>query len=523
MFVRNVQTQRNSTNKLRFDVTGDTPPPVNKPPVANAGGPYTGIVGQPVQFDGSKSSDPDGTIAAYLWNFGVSGVGSGLVNPVKTYTAPGTYTVTLTVTDDKGATNTVTTTATITAVQPPPGQLTVSNIDLGAATDGTPITAIASDSGKPLSKDSEVTVTVRTSDGRMASNVATVGGTQPPPPLQLTSLTPRDCHPGNTITAVGSGFVLSGMMANLQTLGGSRLSIPVSRVYDDKRLEFIVPSNAGPSNVMLEDPATGRFSNTAALNVQPVTPPTGGNRVEDTFQFNGSMDEQALLRGTLDNYHYPWDSVRPALQQAGLPKIIVEFADLSGYGLVLQSRSALAAGDRLQRFKVSSAERRRVLRSPLATVPLIQPLAFEDDGHDEDHVHVLWSDQVAGLPGEERHYVAGLAWHGKLQIEQRLKNDPATVAIIVGAETGHQIDFFYLETKQLHDELLTLLGETNEWWFGVYATDYFRQPGEKWMSGFGLAYSDIVAEDPRFSAPRFTKAQAAAIQNILGLKRTDGR
>jgi YD repeat-containing protein len=84
----------------------------NRAPVANAGGSYTGVTGTAVSFSGSSSSDPDGTIASYAWNFGDSNSGSG-ATPTHTYATAGTYTVTLTVTDNLGATNSASTTATI--------------------------------------------------------------------------------------------------------------------------------------------------------------------------------------------------------------------------------------------------------------------------------------------------------------------------------------------------------------------------------------------------------------------------
>jgi PKD repeat protein len=60
------------------------------------------VAGAAVSFDGSASSDPDGSIASYSWNFGDgSPAGSG-VRPSHTYAAGGTYALTLTVTDNEG-------------------------------------------------------------------------------------------------------------------------------------------------------------------------------------------------------------------------------------------------------------------------------------------------------------------------------------------------------------------------------------------------------------------------------------
>ncbi|MFI6518294.1 PKD domain-containing protein [Spirillospora sp. NPDC050679] len=63
-------------------------------------------------FNGSASSDPDGSIASYQWDFGDGGSATG-ATPEHTYAAAGTYTVKLTVTDDKGATATRSDTVTV--------------------------------------------------------------------------------------------------------------------------------------------------------------------------------------------------------------------------------------------------------------------------------------------------------------------------------------------------------------------------------------------------------------------------
>ena len=72
----------------------------NRPPVANAGGSYTGVTNSPVTLDGSASSDPDaGQTLSYHWDFGDGTTGTGAVVS-HTYLSPHTYIATLTVTDD---------------------------------------------------------------------------------------------------------------------------------------------------------------------------------------------------------------------------------------------------------------------------------------------------------------------------------------------------------------------------------------------------------------------------------------
>jgi len=94
--------------------------PLNQPPIADAGGPYSGVVNFQITFDGSESSDIDGTITSYSWDFGeeYGHTGQGL-SVSHTYTSIGTYTVTLTVTDNDGATDNNTTTVTVSLNNPP--------------------------------------------------------------------------------------------------------------------------------------------------------------------------------------------------------------------------------------------------------------------------------------------------------------------------------------------------------------------------------------------------------------------
>jgi PKD repeat protein len=90
----------------------------NRPPTADAGGPYTGSIGSEVQFDGSGSSDPDGDTLTFTWDFGDGTTGTG-ESPTHTYIAEGGYIISLEVADESGETATAMSFATISANAPP--------------------------------------------------------------------------------------------------------------------------------------------------------------------------------------------------------------------------------------------------------------------------------------------------------------------------------------------------------------------------------------------------------------------
>ena len=97
---KNKVTSSNSTNNhLLYTLVFGGTTPVNQPPVASFTFNATDLS---VTFNASGSSDSDGTISSYAWNFGDGATGSG-VTPSHTYASAGIRTVTLTVTDDDGA------------------------------------------------------------------------------------------------------------------------------------------------------------------------------------------------------------------------------------------------------------------------------------------------------------------------------------------------------------------------------------------------------------------------------------
>ena len=78
------------------------PPAENQAPVAVASADVTsGKAPLQVNFNGAASADPDGSIAAYAWDF-MDGSSSTQANPSHEFSAPGKYPVSLTVTDNLG-------------------------------------------------------------------------------------------------------------------------------------------------------------------------------------------------------------------------------------------------------------------------------------------------------------------------------------------------------------------------------------------------------------------------------------
>lgn len=119
---------KNSVDKL---VT-TTPPPANAPPTAAFTSTKTDLK---VNVDATASSDPDGSIATYSWRFGDGGTGQG-VTATHTYGVAGTYAVELTVTDNGGATDVMTSDVTVvTPNVPPVASFTASVNDLAVSVD----------------------------------------------------------------------------------------------------------------------------------------------------------------------------------------------------------------------------------------------------------------------------------------------------------------------------------------------------------------------------------------------------
>ena len=93
-------------------------PPPNQPPIARLLVPVEGDIKTLVTFQAEDSTDPDGDILTYRWNFG-DGASADTSSGVGThqYTRPGNYTVSLTVEDGRGGIDTATGTVTVVSRQ----------------------------------------------------------------------------------------------------------------------------------------------------------------------------------------------------------------------------------------------------------------------------------------------------------------------------------------------------------------------------------------------------------------------
>lgn len=123
---------RSASVSIAVTVTMST---MNVPPLARLTGPGAGQATDRLTFDGSTSSDSDGMVVSYRFDFGDGSmpVTSAMSTAAHTFTTAGTYTVTLTVTDDRGATGTATLQVVVSAFVRLPVVVTPATGDVGTA------------------------------------------------------------------------------------------------------------------------------------------------------------------------------------------------------------------------------------------------------------------------------------------------------------------------------------------------------------------------------------------------------
>jgi PKD repeat protein len=106
-----VTDNRGGTATSSHQVTVSPAP--NQPPTAAIVATTAGLT---VSLDGSGSTDPDGSVSGYTWDFGDGSPTATGASQSHTYASDGAYTVTLTVSDNRGATDSETTTVNVAGV-----------------------------------------------------------------------------------------------------------------------------------------------------------------------------------------------------------------------------------------------------------------------------------------------------------------------------------------------------------------------------------------------------------------------
>jgi PKD repeat protein len=224
--------------------------------------PTSGTAPLQVAFDGSASTDPDGSISSYQWTFGDGSSGTG-ANTQHTYASAGSYSATLTVTDNKGATGTA---SRSIAVSQPTGSVAVSAKDSsGIAVPGVLVSVAVGGTTKTGTTGAAGTVTVTdvpTGTGTVSVSRDTFVSASKAVTVTLNQTSSLDFVLERIQKAVGGVLTTS-----------DPISVPVGT--DGKTLEFTI-------RVVVVD----EFSNAipgltgAAFTLQPCTPSATTNAAD---------------------------------------------------------------------------------------------------------------------------------------------------------------------------------------------------------------------------------------------------
>ncbi len=187
--------------------------------------PTTGPAPLTVRFDASASSDPDGTVASYAWEFGDGATAEGPV-AVHTYVLSGTYSAVLTVTDDRGATASETAAIAVALGAPslapvPPATAAAAVTLLGRVEPGAAVVVRSGGStwsAAPETDGGAFRLEVPLAVGENQIQVRAVRGAAESEPVALTvsraaastlaldRVEPATVRAGDAVTLTGSGF-----------------------------------------------------------------------------------------------------------------------------------------------------------------------------------------------------------------------------------------------------------------------------------------------------------------------------
>ncbi len=301
--------------------------PAQEPVAAFAANPSSGTAPLTVDFDGSFSDDPDGTIVSYVWDFGDGGTATG-PSATRVYPA-GTWIATLTVTDDSGRTDSTTRTVTV-ASAPPIASFTAApstgaapldvSFDASASIDADgSIVGYAWDFGDggtatgPLAVHSfgvgtfTVTLTVTDNDGNTDTETRSIGSTNDAPVPSFTATPSTGNSPLNVSFNAGASFDADGSIVSYAWDfgdGGTATGVTTSHVFaiGVRTVTLTVTDNNG---------ATASTIRTVTANNSPpvasftATPSSGAAPLNVSFNASGSSD----VDGTVASYSWNFEEL----------------------------------------------------------------------------------------------------------------------------------------------------------------------------------------------------------------------
>lgn len=268
-----------------------------QPPVAEAGGPYSGVVGGSVTLDGSGSSDPDGTIVGYQWVIADEGEPTVLagVKPTYTCTAAGSFAVTLTVTDNGGASASDGTTLTCTAAPTPRIALSPGSLTFNAASGATAPTQTVSISNAGDGTLSGLAVAVTYPDGQPSGWLTTsLAGTTAPTTLTV----------GASAAGLGAGTYTATVSVSSPVADNSPQLVNVTL-----QVTAVAGAPGAPGNITFTDvTATG-------LTVNWSAPVTGGTPTRYYVERRGPTGPRTNISGDLSagTFSFADTGLAPAL------------------------------------------------------------------------------------------------------------------------------------------------------------------------------------------------------------------
>jgi PKD repeat protein len=327
----------------------------NNPPTADIGGAYSGAEGVPISFDGSQSSDPDGDLLTFSWDFGDGNTDTGAA-PSHTYTSAGDYTVSLTVDDGNGGSDTASAQVEVTAAPNNPPTADIGGPYSGA--EGVPISFDGSQSSDP---DGDfLTFSWDFGDGNTGTGAAP-SHTYTSAGDYTVSLTVDDGNGGSdTATTTASISAVAQSSIHIGDLDASRtpirnkwVAIVIIQVHDDQHnpVEQATVSGmwsdgvSGTDSCMTDASGLCTITTSEILKKVPSSTFTVNDISHATLSYDGALnhDPEADSDGTsiivyLDPVTEPTPTPEPSPTPPPSGDSSLHIADLEGTGTPVRSK-----------------------------------------------------------------------------------------------------------------------------------------------------------------------------------------